>query len=134
MGIVPILIIHFQHSLLPPKLQTLGLEMKKEKRMAAFLIVDIAQIRDESTYKHYRQQVSPGLSAAGGQYLARGGAIEVLEGGWEPTRIVLVRFDSSAAARCWWASNDYASLKQMRQASTTTNMILVEGVADGASL
>lgn len=101
--------------------------------MAAFLIVDIAQIRDEPLYRQYRQQVSPGLAAAGGQYLARGGAIEVLEGEWAPSRVVLVRFDSPAAARGWWASKDYASLKDMRQASTRTNMILVEGMTEGAA-
>jgi uncharacterized protein (DUF1330 family) len=101
--------------------------------MAAYLIVDIAEIRDEPMYTRYRQQVSPGLSAAGGQYLARGGAIEVLEGDWHPTRIVLVRFDSAAAARSWWVSNDYAALKHMRQASTTTKMIIVEGAAEGAT-
>ena len=99
--------------------------------MAAYLIVDIAGIRDEQTYARYRQQVSPGLSAAGGRYLARGGAIEVLEGDWRPNRIVIVRFDSAAAARDWWASKDYAALKHMRQASTTTNMIVVEGAAEG---
>ena len=101
--------------------------------MAAYLIVDVAQIRDESMYLRYRQQVSSGLCAAGGQYLARGGAIEVLEGDWQPTRVVLVRFNSTAAARSWWLSNDYASLKHMRQASTTTKMITVEGVAEEAT-
>jgi uncharacterized protein (DUF1330 family) len=98
--------------------------------MAAYLIVDIAGIHDEKTYARYRQQVSPGLSAAGGRYLARGGAIEVLEGDWRPTRLVLVRFDSAAAARGWWSSNDYAELKRMRQSATTTNMIVVEGAAE----
>lgn len=98
--------------------------------MSAYLIVDIAGIQDEQTYARYRQQVSPALSAAGGRYLARGGAIEVLEGDWQPKRIVLVRFDSAAAARGWWASKDYAALKHMRQASTTTNMIVVQGAAE----
>jgi uncharacterized protein (DUF1330 family) len=111
----------------------MGLERSKGKGMAVYLIVDIAEIRDEPMYTRYRQQVSPGLSAAGGQYLARGGAIEVLEGDWHPTRIVLVRFDSAAAARSWWVSNDYAALKHMRQASTTTKMIIVEGTAEGAT-
>jgi uncharacterized protein (DUF1330 family) len=99
--------------------------------MAAYLIVDIARVQDEQIYSSYRQQASRGLSSAGGRYLARGGAIEVLEGDWEPKRIVLVRFDSAAAARGWWASQDYAALKHMRQASTTTNMIVVEGAAEG---
>jgi uncharacterized protein (DUF1330 family) len=98
--------------------------------MAAYLIVDIANIHDERVYARYREHVSPGLEAAGGRYLARGGATEVLEGAWRPGRLVLVRFDSAEAARRWWASSDYADLRQMRQDSTATNMVLVEGLDD----
>jgi uncharacterized protein (DUF1330 family) len=99
--------------------------------MPAYLIADVTGIHDEQTYARYRQQVSPGLLAAGGQYLARGSAIEVLEGDWQPARIVLVRFDSMAAARQWWSSPEYAELKRLRQHSTKTNMILVDGSATG---
>lgn len=98
--------------------------------MAAYLVVDIANVRDERRYAQYKAEVSPGLIAAGGTYLARGGAIEVLEGDWQPNRIVLVRFDSSAAARRWWESGDYASLRRLRQESTRTNMLIVDGVAE----
>jgi len=98
--------------------------------MAAYLVVDIADIRDERRYVQYKAEVSPGLAAAGGTYLARGGAIEVLEGDWRPNRIVLVRFDSGAAARRWWESSDYASLRRLRQESTRTHMLIVDGVAE----
>jgi uncharacterized protein (DUF1330 family) len=100
--------------------------------MTGYVIVDIAGIHDEQMYTRYREQVSTGLTAAGGRYLVRGGAVEAFEGEWRPTRIVLARFDSSAAARNWWASQDHAALKAMRQASTTTNMIVAEGVAEEA--
>ena len=97
--------------------------------MSAYLIVDVAGIHDEQAYARYRKEVSPGLRAAGGEYLARGGSIEVLEGDWRPSRIVLVRFSSMSAARSWWASSDYDALKRMRQESTRTNMILVDASA-----
>ena len=96
--------------------------------MAAYLIVEIKSVSDEATYARYRSRVTPGLEAAGGRYLARGGRTEVLEGGWEPRRIVLVRFDSVDAARRWWESPEYEELKRMRQAATDTNMIIVEGL------
>ena len=70
------------------------------------------------------------LLPAGGTYLVRGGPIEVLEGNWHPNRIVVVRFDSAEAARKWWNSSEYAELKGMRQRSTTTSMILVEGLSN----
>jgi uncharacterized protein (DUF1330 family) len=48
-----------------------------------------------------------------------------------PNRIVVVRFDTAEVAREWFNNSGYAELKAMRQRSTTTNMILVEGVPNG---
>jgi uncharacterized protein (DUF1330 family) len=98
--------------------------------LAAFLIVEIAEVHDEVAYAKYREALSPDLAAAGGTYLVRGGQVEVLEGDWRPKRIVVVRFDSAEAARRWWKGSAYAEVKAMRQRSTTTNLILVEGVPD----
>ncbi|HEV2177032.1 MAG TPA: DUF1330 domain-containing protein [Terriglobia bacterium] len=96
--------------------------------MAAYLIIEVAAVRDTEVYARYRETVSPGLTAGGGTYLVRGGAVEVLEGSWNPNRVVVVRFPSADAARTWWSGSGYAELKAMRQRSTTTNMILVEGL------
>ena len=97
---------------------------------AAYLLIDIADVHDPVAYADYRSRVSAGLLAAGGRYLVRGGPVEVLEGAWRPGRVVVVRFDSADAARRWWASDAYAALRDLRQASTTTHMVLVEGASD----
>jgi len=97
--------------------------------MSAYVIVNIAEVRDAGAYARYRQQVSNGVRNAGGRYLVRGGESSVLEGDWRPHRVVVVEFPSSHDARAWWSSEDYASLKQLRQISTRTEMVLVEGVA-----
>lgn len=101
--------------------------------MSAYLIADIARVLDEGLYGRYKDQVSPGLVAAGGRYLARGGAIDVLEGDWRPNRLILVRFDSAQAARRWWASKEYAALKDLRQAATQTHMVVVDGAPEDES-
>jgi len=98
--------------------------------MAAYLIVDVVRIHDPQTYDRYKPQVAAGLAAAGGRYLARGGTVDVLEGDWKPNRLIVVRFDSAAEARRWWASDGYAPLRQMRQSSTDCNMLIVEGCAE----
>ena len=95
--------------------------------MAAYLIVDIT-VRDEQRYAGYRARVSDQIQQYGGEYLVRGGALERLEGDWRPTRVVVVKFESIAAAKKWWESEDYAELKALRQATTDTKMIVVEGV------
>jgi uncharacterized protein (DUF1330 family) len=96
--------------------------------LAAFLIVEINGVCDEATYARYREEVSANLAAAGGQYLVRGSNVEVLEGNWRPGRVIVVRFDSMQAARDWWNSPAYAELKSMRQRSTNTKMVIVEGL------
>ena len=101
--------------------------------MSAYLIVDVARIRDDDAYGRYKKQVSPGLVAAGGEYLARGGTIEILEGTWKPNRLIVVRFSTTAAARQWWASDEYAPLRKLRQDSTDCNMIIVDGFRGEAS-
>jgi uncharacterized protein (DUF1330 family) len=96
--------------------------------LAAFVIVEINGVCDEATYARYREEVSANLANAGGQYLVRGGNVEVLEGNWRPGRLVVVSFDSMRAARDWWNSSAYAELKSMRQRSTNTKMVIVEGL------
>jgi uncharacterized protein (DUF1330 family) len=100
------------------------------KTLPAFLIIEIAAVHDGELYAKYRDTVSPNLDAGGGAYLVRGGPVEVLEGEWHPNRMVVVRFESAEAARAWWKSPGYAELKAMRQRSTVTNMILVEGISN----
>lgn len=100
---------------------------KGDQQLAAFLIVEVADMSSEPIYAEYRQRVPPTLAAHGGTYLVRGGPVETLEGDWRPKRVVVVRFESAEAARNWWHDPTYSELKTMRQRSTRTNMILVEG-------
>ena len=99
--------------------------------MAAYLVINIAHVHDPARYAEYRARVPASLKAAGGEYLVRGGATEVLEGDWNPGRVVIVRFDCADDARRWWSSSDYAALRDQRQGATTTHMVLVEGVPEG---
>ena len=66
--------------------------------MAAYLIADV-QITDPEQYEEYKRQVSPLIARFGGRYLARGGQHEVLEGDWEPHRMVLLEFPDMASLK-----------------------------------
>jgi uncharacterized protein (DUF1330 family) len=99
----------------------------KETIVAAYLIVNI-EVRDAGAYARYRAEVSETVRRAGGRYLVRGGDATVLEGEWQPKRLVVVEFPSVDAARAWWSSPEYATLKDVRQRSTHSEMIIVEGV------
>jgi uncharacterized protein (DUF1330 family) len=95
--------------------------------VAAYLIVDI-KVNDPVRYEEYRKLVSPTLAAFDGRYLARGGAVTVLEGGLSPNRTVVVEFPSAARALEWWDSEVYRPIRQIRYDSADSTMLLVEGV------
>ena len=72
--------------------------------------------------------VPPSLEPYGGRFVVRGGKVETLEGDWAPTRFVMVEFPSVEKAKAWWASEEYRDAKALRQATSKTQMIVVEGI------
>lgn len=95
--------------------------------MAAYIIVNV-EVHDPVRYEDYRKSVLATLAPYGGRFLVRGGKVEVLEGSWSPKRLVVVEFPSAEKAREWWNSKEYAAPKALRQATSHTEMVVVEGV------
>jgi uncharacterized protein (DUF1330 family) len=95
--------------------------------MAAYIVVDV-EVHDPVRHEDYRKSVLPTLAPYDGRFLVRGGRVEVLEGSWSPKRLVVVEFPSAEKAREWWHSAEYAAPKALRQATSYTDMVLVEGV------
>ena len=95
--------------------------------MPAYVIADVHEVRDQDSLVEYRRRNTDAVANHGGRFIIRGGAIEALEGTWEPLRMVVIEFPDVAAARAWWDSEEYAPLKRMRQDASDTNIVLVEG-------
>jgi uncharacterized protein (DUF1330 family) len=95
--------------------------------MPAYVVADIS-VKDPETYERYKLLGPPAIAKYGGRYLTRGGPTEQLEGSWTPTRLVILEFPTAERARAWWASPEYAEAKALRQASASTEMVLLEGV------
>lgn len=95
--------------------------------MAGYVIVEI-DVKNSEEYEEYKRLAAPTVEAAGGRYLVRGGKTEVLEGDWQPKRIVVLQFDSVEQAKAWWHSEVYAPIKAIRHRTTNSRMIVVEGV------
>ena len=95
--------------------------------MAAYIIVQI-DVTDPDTFEVYRAQVPPTLEPFGGEYIVRGGGLEILEGDWSYPRCVVLKFPSLEQARAWHASAEYEGPKALRQSAARTNMIVVEGL------
>jgi len=97
------------------------------ERMAAYVIVEI-EVLDPVGYEEYKNLAGATVEKYGGQYIVRGGATEVLEGDWQPKRIVVLRFESMQCAKDWLNCEEYSEPRKMRHRTARTNMILVEGV------
>jgi uncharacterized protein (DUF1330 family) len=95
--------------------------------MPAYVIFDV-EIRDMDQYQEFMKGVKPAIEAAGGKYLARGGAHKVYEGDWEPRRIVLFEFPSVAAFESFYNSAVYQSLKPIRDACSSARLVSVAGL------
>ena len=99
--------------------------------MPVYLISDVS-VRDAEVFQTYRTRAATSITQYGGRYLARGGAIEPLEGCWRPQVIMIVEFLSIEHARAWYRSPEYALALAVRDKALSRNLILVDGVNDTA--
>ncbi len=96
---------------------------------AAYLVVDM-KISDPEQYKHYMAAAPAVVAQHGGEYLVRGGQLEVMEGHWQPARVAVLRFPSFEQAKAFYTSEAYGAVRGKRANATEFfNAVLVEGVA-----
>lgn len=95
--------------------------------MSALVIVEI-DIHDMDLYKSYTLLTPDTIAAYDGKFLVRGGETTLLEGDWQPKRLVVLEFPSVDRAKAWWHSDTYGKAKEIRQQAATTKMIIAEGV------
>ena len=95
--------------------------------MPAYIIVEI-EILDAVGYKEYKKLAGATVEKYGGKYIVRGGKTEVLEGDWQPKRIVVLEFESAQRAKEWLNCEAYREPRKMRHRTARTNMVLVGGM------
>jgi uncharacterized protein (DUF1330 family) len=96
--------------------------------MPAYVIASVNEAWDLDALIEYRRRNTDVVAAHGGRFVARGGPHEVLEGDWSPLRLVIIEFPDLEAARGWYESDDYAELRALRQGTSKTDIVAVEGV------
>ncbi len=94
--------------------------------MSAYILADLT-VSDEAKMVEYRAWSTRAMVEHGAEVVVRGGAPEVLEGPWSPTRIVLLRFKDRDAARAFYASHTYTHARTLREGAGIMRMVLVEG-------
>jgi uncharacterized protein (DUF1330 family) len=92
-----------------------------------YLIAE-ARVTDPVGYERYKTLAEAAIADHGGRYLVRGGASEILEGGWSPRRLVVVEFDSVEQAKTFYHSAAYRVAREARAEAAEMNMMVVSGV------
>ncbi|CAO3422248.1 DUF1330 domain-containing protein [Azospirillum doebereinerae] len=95
--------------------------------MPAYVIADV-KVTDTATYENYKALSPNAVASNGGRFLSRGGETAVMEGTWQPNRVVILEFPDMAAARAFYDSPEYREARAARAGAADFNMIIVDGV------
>ena len=95
--------------------------------MPAYVIVE-TDVTDPEQYEHYKAASPAAIAAGGGRFLVRGGKLAVLEGDWDPPRLVMLEFDDLEAAKRWYESEAYQEAKKLREGAAGFRAVAVQGV------
>lgn len=98
----------------------------------AFLLADVLP-EDSAGYREsgYLEAAVRTATAHGGVYRARGGRTVLLEGDWEPGRMVIIEFPSMDALLAWYRSDDYQKWVDVRKRyAPASKLVALEGLDD----
>jgi len=93
-----------------------------------YLVADI-DVSDAKTYDQYSEAAQKTFAGYGEvTYMVRGGEVTPLEGNWKPKRFFIIRFEDREKAMAWYNSSGYRAAMKIREASSTSELFMVEGV------
>jgi uncharacterized protein (DUF1330 family) len=95
--------------------------------MPAYVIVE-TNVTDPERYEQYKAAAQAAIAAGGGRYLVRGGEIAVLEGDWQPSRLVVLEFADLGAVKRWYDSDAYQQATRLREGAAHLRMVAVQGI------
>lgn len=93
--------------------------------MTAYGFWNVREVHDPEAMADYVAKVTETVERYGGEYLVVGGPWEAVEGQWQPSYPVIIRFASMDAARAWYDSPEYAPLKEQRLRATVGDAVFL---------
>ncbi len=94
--------------------------------MAAYAIVQV-DVRDAKEYGKYAELAGPAVAKYGGEFLARGGEVVVMEGTTR-ARCVIIRFEDMDTAKRFYHGPEYQEALAYALPVSTRDYKFVEGV------
>jgi len=98
--------------------------------MAAYFIAQYV-VNDPKLYREYQTAAAPTIAASGGEVVAFDVAAETIEGNPPGPHTVIVKFESTAAAKAWYQSPEYQAAVGKRLAATEGFAIISQSMNFG---
>jgi uncharacterized protein (DUF1330 family) len=95
--------------------------------MTHYFVAQI-KINDPTEYDKYIENFDDIFSKYKGEYLAIDESPTLLEGIWDYTKSVLIKFNSRQDFEDWYYSKDYQKILKHRLSSAKCDTILLEGL------
>ena len=93
---------------------------------SAYIIANVT-VTDPERYAEYRRLSTIAMQVHGAQVCVRGGEVTVLEGDWQPDRVVVLKFASVERAKAFYDSPQYLAARQAREHAAQMRMVVVAG-------
>ena len=98
--------------------------------MAAYFIAQYV-VNDAALYQEYSAGAGPTLAAAGAELIAFDVAAETVEGAPPGPQTVIIKFESTEAAKAWYNSEGYQAVVGKRLAATEGFAIIAQSMNVG---
>jgi uncharacterized protein (DUF1330 family) len=85
-------------------------------------------IHDKEEYEKYLENFDEIFSRYKGEYLAIDESPKLLEGNWDYTKSILIKFNSEKEFNDWYYSDDYQRILKHRLAAAKCDTILLKGL------
>ena len=92
-------------------------------------VVANIRVKDQEKFQQFSGMAGPVITKYGGKVLARGPGADRLEGDVSGV-VMMIEFESKAAANTFYHSEEYQAAKAVREACSETDFMIIEGVSE----
>ena len=97
--------------------------------MSVYMIIQL-EVQDKEAYGKYTEEAGQIIKKYGGRRLVASDKVFSLKGDWKPQRVVILEFEDMIKLRRCFKSEEYAKIAPLRENSTVSKSIIVEGTKD----
>ncbi|MGH6709322.1 MAG: DUF1330 domain-containing protein [Bradyrhizobium sp.] len=94
--------------------------------MKAYLVLDLS-VNDFGGFRRYIAEIPAFIARHSGKYIVQGVQPTIIEGDWQPERVVIIEFPERANAEAFLGDPEIQDLFKVRHDTTTSKLVLVDG-------